>query len=201
MTGRRTQAERSAETIDALITATLLTLEDVGYTHATTDEIARRAGVSQGALFHHFATRVDLIAAAIHRHEAGLLRVVDRAIADVDANGWPDDDPVWFLEIFVARVQSPRNAALLEALLGSRGDDRLRDDLRRVIDGVFDSLEPLIIRHPAFSSIPPDRLTEWVHLLRDYLAGDALWRAVGVGGGPDRDRLTALVDLARRLAA
>ena len=201
MTGRRTQAERSAETIDLLIDATLKTLEDVGYTRATTEVIARRAGVSQGALFHHFDTRIELIAAAVHRHEETVIRIIDVAVASVDEHGWPSDDPVEFIESFVRQVHHPRNAALLEALLGCRGDDRLREDLHRVVDRIFDSLRPLITRHPVFSAMSPGDLDQWLHLFRDYLAGDAMWLAVGRRGDTEHDRLEALVAFARQLAA
>ncbi|WP_162941826.1 TetR/AcrR family transcriptional regulator [Desertimonas flava] len=202
MTTRRTQAERSAETIEALIVATLRTLEEVGYTRATTEEIARRAGVSQGALFHHFDTRIDLIAAAVHRHEATVVRIIDEAVAFVGAHGFGvNDDPVVFIEAFVAQVQHPRNAALLEALLGARGDDQLRDDLHRVVDRIFDSVRPLIMRHPSFSGLSSQALDQWIHLFRDYLAGDAMWKAVGLPGEAERDRLQALAEFARRLAA
>lgn len=201
MTTRRTQAERSAETIEALIVATLRTLEEVGYTRTTTEEIARRAGVSQGALFHHFETRIELIATAVHRHEAVVVRILDEAVARVDQHGFGSNDPVDFLEAFVAQVHHPRNAALLEALLGSRGDDRLREDLHRVIDRLFESVRPLITRHPGFADLSPGDLDQWIHLFRDYLAGDAMWRAVGLPGDAERDRLQALADFARRLAA
>lgn len=201
MTGRRTQAERSAETIDQLITATLRTLEDVGYSRATTEVIARRAGVSQGALFHHFATRIDLISAAIHRHEATVVDILGAAVAQVDEHGWTSDDPVQFIEAFIAEMNHPRNSALLEALLGSRGDDRLREDLHRVVDRIFDSVRPLITRHPGFAALSPGDLDQWIHLFRDYLAGDAMWRAVGTPVDTEPDRLRALVDFARHLAA
>ncbi|RAV00859.1 TetR/AcrR family transcriptional regulator [Mycolicibacter senuensis] len=62
---RRTQAERTAETRRALLDATLDALVEVGFKGTTTTEVARRAGVSVGALQGHFPTKNGLLTAAI----------------------------------------------------------------------------------------------------------------------------------------
>lgn len=56
---------RSVATREKLIAATLEVIHDRGYNRATTPEFARRAGVSRGALLHHFPARSDLILAAM----------------------------------------------------------------------------------------------------------------------------------------
>jgi AcrR family transcriptional regulator len=66
-TPRRTQAERSAATRDALLDATIECLVEDGYANLTTTRVAERAGVSRGAHLHHFQTRSALVAAAIER--------------------------------------------------------------------------------------------------------------------------------------
>jgi AcrR family transcriptional regulator len=58
---RRTQEERSAETRARLVDATLDLLVERGYALATTTDIARRAGVTRGALNHHFSSKDDLV--------------------------------------------------------------------------------------------------------------------------------------------
>jgi AcrR family transcriptional regulator len=67
---RRTQAERSAATVDALLDATIECLVEDGYANTTTSRVAERAGVSRGAHLHHFQTRSALVAAAIERLSA-----------------------------------------------------------------------------------------------------------------------------------
>src|SRR5271157_4688134 len=62
---RRSQAERSAATRDALLDATIACLVEDGYAHTTTSRVAERAGVSRGAHLHHFQTRQALLAAAM----------------------------------------------------------------------------------------------------------------------------------------
>jgi AcrR family transcriptional regulator len=61
----RTQAERTAATRRALLDATLHALVEVGFKGTTTTEVARRAGVSVGALQGHFAWKSDLLTAAV----------------------------------------------------------------------------------------------------------------------------------------
>jgi AcrR family transcriptional regulator len=62
---RRSQAERSATTREALLDATVACLIEDGYASTTTSRVAERAGVSRGAHLHHFQTRTALVAAAI----------------------------------------------------------------------------------------------------------------------------------------
>jgi AcrR family transcriptional regulator len=64
---RRSQAQRSASTREALLDATIACLVDDGYANTTTSRVAERAGVSRGAHLHHFQTRHALVAAAMER--------------------------------------------------------------------------------------------------------------------------------------
>jgi AcrR family transcriptional regulator len=60
---RRTQAERRAATRSALLKATVDSLVEDGYANTTTRGIAERAGVTPGALQHHFASKAELLGA------------------------------------------------------------------------------------------------------------------------------------------
>lgn len=64
---RRTQEERSAGTRRNLIRATIDALNDTGYARVTTAEIAERAGVSRGALMHHFSSKDELVSIAVEK--------------------------------------------------------------------------------------------------------------------------------------
>jgi AcrR family transcriptional regulator len=61
---RRSQAERSAATREALLDAAIDCLYEHGYSRTTTAMVAERAGLSRGAHLHHFQTRDALVAAA-----------------------------------------------------------------------------------------------------------------------------------------
>src|SRR5271154_6643145 len=67
---RRTQAERRAATRTALLDAAIDCLAEEGYVNTTTRRVAERAGVTPGALQHHFATKAELLGDA-RRHLGG----------------------------------------------------------------------------------------------------------------------------------
>jgi AcrR family transcriptional regulator len=60
----RTQAERRASTQAKILDATVDALVHHGYAGASTTEICKRAGVSQGALFRYWPTKGELLADA-----------------------------------------------------------------------------------------------------------------------------------------
>ncbi len=78
---RRTQGQRSAETRRALLEATIRLLHDHGYSRLTTPDIAREAGISRGALNHHFESKEDLLISAIEFQLRGVI-VEMRAFAE-----------------------------------------------------------------------------------------------------------------------
>ena len=56
------------------------------YDLVSTEEILERAGVSRGALYHHFPTKLDLFRAVFQASER---RVIDRIVAQVPAGATP----------------------------------------------------------------------------------------------------------------
>ena len=57
----------------AILDAAVQCFYDLGYANTTTENIANTAGVSRGAMLHHFPTRFDLITAAVaHLHQKRL---------------------------------------------------------------------------------------------------------------------------------
>jgi AcrR family transcriptional regulator len=61
----RTQEERTSATRARLIEATLDLLLSKGYAAATTADIAARAGLTRGALAHHFESKDELVVEAV----------------------------------------------------------------------------------------------------------------------------------------
>lgn len=64
---RLTQEERVEAMRSRLLDATLDCLVAKGYGELSTNDVVRRAGVSRGALAHHFPTKAELLAAAADR--------------------------------------------------------------------------------------------------------------------------------------
>ena len=81
---RRSQVERTAATRAALLDATVECLIEVGYSRTTTTEVTRRAGVSQGALLHHFPVKADLLVAAVEHLCQQRTDAYRKAMANLD---------------------------------------------------------------------------------------------------------------------
>lgn len=69
---RRTQAERTEATRGALITAARQLFAERGYAGVGTEEIVRAAGVTRGALYHHFDGKRELFEAVYVQIEVEL---------------------------------------------------------------------------------------------------------------------------------
>jgi AcrR family transcriptional regulator len=128
---RRTQAERRATTRAALLDATVECLVEAGYSGTTTTEVTRRAGVSLGALLHHFPTKADLLAAAV-AHVVQLRQAEFRkAMSNVDMGSDRLDaaiDQLW------AAFSGPAFVAWVELWVGARTDPDLARAVRAVDD-------------------------------------------------------------------
>src|SRR5918998_3831093 len=73
---RRSQAERRAATRAALLGAARETFAAEGYAGVSTSELVRRAGVTRGALYHHFEDKRDLFRALVEELEGELEEIV-----------------------------------------------------------------------------------------------------------------------------
>ena len=84
---RRTQSERSAQTRGRILDAAVRLLGDRGYAGLRTADVVAAAGVSKGALTHHFASKDALVVAVVgHVFErtSELARKRARRAASVD---------------------------------------------------------------------------------------------------------------------
>jgi AcrR family transcriptional regulator len=73
---RSRKAEQSLETRSALLAAARALFAQRGYADVGTEEIVRAAGVTRGALYHHFAGKQDLFAAVYEELERELVENV-----------------------------------------------------------------------------------------------------------------------------
>jgi AcrR family transcriptional regulator len=80
---RRTHAERTAETRAAIMGAVVESISELGFKRSTASEIARRAGVTWGAVQHHFGGKDGILSAVV---EDSFNRFAER-LSGVEAAG------------------------------------------------------------------------------------------------------------------
>jgi AcrR family transcriptional regulator len=76
---RRTQAQRRATTRRALLEAARSLFAERGYHGAAAEEIVRRAGLTRGALYHHFEDKKDLFRAVVEEMEGEIDERIEEA--------------------------------------------------------------------------------------------------------------------------
>lgn len=125
----RRQADRSADTRRRLIEATVTCLNAGGYAGTSTEAVLKQAGVSRGALLHHFSTRADLMVAVV------------RAAYDEEVGMYADrlgriKDPVErffsFPEAAWAVLSRPAGLAAFEIMNAARSEPGLPERLAPV---------------------------------------------------------------------
>src|SRR6476646_8756036 len=81
---RRSQAERAEVTRAALMAAARRLFTERGYDGVGTEEIVRAAGVTRGALYHHFGGKQQLLDAVYEQLEAESTERVARIVLGSD---------------------------------------------------------------------------------------------------------------------
>ena len=106
-----TQAERSAATRAALLSAARALFTEKGFAATGREEIAERAGVTRGALYHHFASKRDAFAAVAAELDTELAA---RVVAAARRGATPHEQIRLSARAYVAAFAEP---AVLRILL------------------------------------------------------------------------------------
>ena len=90
----RTQAGRSARTRSALVAAARPQFAAAGYAGVSTQAIVAAAGVTRGAMYHHFADKTELFAAVFETVEAQAMGRIAEIVAASGAG-----DPIEAMQV------------------------------------------------------------------------------------------------------
>ena len=116
-----------ADTDDRLVTAAAQVFAERGYDGAGVQEIARRAGLTTGAIYSRFAGKAELLAEAIRRFTSDEF---DQLFAEHAFEGRVTDILATVGSHLVTRRPSPGQAILLEAFVAARRDPEVAAVLR-----------------------------------------------------------------------
>lgn len=98
---RRATQARSRATVAVILEAAGQLLVETGFRGASTNAIARRAGVSVGSLYQYFASREDVFRALAARHREAMHALAAQAVARIEAGAEPAEALPGLLEAMV----------------------------------------------------------------------------------------------------
>lgn len=146
---RRTQAQRRAETQAQLLDAARVLFVEQGFAQTGLPEIVRKAGVTRGALYHHFEDKTDLFRAMATREAEAIAEMI---IAQTDNIEDPNQAMIAGTDAYFDAMLAPGRAKILLAdapsvlghkaaqeLTQSQGSETLRFGLARALP---DASEP-----------------------------------------------------------
>ena len=196
-TPRRTQGERREATIRKLLDATTEALIEVGYSGASVQQICARAGVSQGGLFRHFATREALMVAAAEDVAAQTLahyRLEFEALRD-------REEPLALaMRLVRDHCRSRPNQAWYELAIAARTNATLRKAIQPIGERYYEHIEHLARQIlPGEAEALGDHFPVLVETIIAVFDGEVLHRFVTKKARFDEARIHLLVGLARMI--
>ncbi|MBU8896711.1 TetR/AcrR family transcriptional regulator [Corallococcus sp. M34] len=132
---RNPRQSRSQATCDAILTATARVLVKDGYDAASTNRIAKEAGVSIGSLYQYFPSKEGLVVAVMERHRTQSLAEFEAGLTQLASQPLPVALRALIGQVIASKVDNPRLHQVLHELL-----PRLREW------GTVDTFEQRLIR-------------------------------------------------------
>ncbi len=118
------QAERSLRMRERVLNATLDCIYEDGMQNASTTEIVKRAGVSRGAMLHHFPSKEVLIAAAVEKLLDDEIRYIREEASAYSRHEKSIDD---FVDFLWTRFSGRLFMVTMDFLSSARTDDKLQE--------------------------------------------------------------------------
>ncbi|OSC42361.1 TetR/AcrR family transcriptional regulator [Mycobacterium decipiens] len=171
----RTQQQRREETVGRLLQASIETIIEVGYARASAAVITKRAGVSVGALFRHFETMGDFMAATAYEVLRRQLETFTKQVAEI-----PADRPALQAALTILRdiTSTSTNAVLYELMIAARTDEKLKETLQSVLGQYRAKICDAAGAMPGAESFPEETFPVIVALLTNVFDGAAIVRGV-----------------------
>lgn len=171
----RTQQQRREETVARLLQASIDTIIEVGYARASAAVITKRAGVSVGALFRHFETMGDFMAATAYEVLRHQLETFTKQVAEI-----PADRPALPAALTILRdiTAGSTNAVLYELMVAARTDEKLKETLQNVLGQYSAKIHDAARALPGAESFPEETFPVIVALMTNVFDGAAIVRGV-----------------------
>ena len=124
--GMRTQRDRRESTRRIILDGAVDSLMELGFSKTTTLEVQKRAGVSRGALLHHFPAKAELLVATID-HLAKMRGIeLNRSLNELNELPHGDSRVAQALELIWRSFSGPLFYVAMELRVAARSDAELR---------------------------------------------------------------------------
>jgi AcrR family transcriptional regulator len=137
------QAKKSAIMRDTILDAALDCFISIGYANTTTARIAEKAGVSRGAMLHHFPSKTELMQAAVEYLHDKLLALYASSVKSISPDLPVDERNRQGLEGYWRYLSSDLYVAYHELCVAGRTDPELQhileDSVSRFDQNVVES--------------------------------------------------------------
>ena len=188
----RTQQQRREATVARLLDASIATIVEVGYARASAGVITKRAQLSEGALFRHFETMGDFMAATAREALRRQLDLFTKRVAEIAAEA-PALEAV--LTILRDVTGNSTHAVLYELMIAARTDEKLRDTLQDVLAEYSAKINDAARALPNTDEIPEGPFATLVAMITNIFEGAAIVRAVLPQPDLEAQRIPLLVSL------
>jgi AcrR family transcriptional regulator len=151
---RRSNPERSAATRRQILEATVRCLDTSGYGAMTNIRVADLAGVSRGAMMHHFPTRQALIIATVEFAYESLnqFRAAEMAKSPPGLDRYR-----LIMDLSFLTQRMPEGMALNEIRIGSRSDPEIRDAVTPMMSAISEDYVRMVSRIACEAGLSPTR--------------------------------------------
>ena len=122
------QAQKSAMTRDRILDAAINCFINLGYTNVTTAKVASTAGVSRGAMLHHFPSKIDIVKAAVEELHAKRLKAFRKSVSAAPPAG--KGRVHLAVQAYWQHVRHPMFVAFFELSVAARTDPELEAILK-----------------------------------------------------------------------
>jgi AcrR family transcriptional regulator len=191
------QEERSAETRQRLVDATVDCLFERGYASTTTAEIALRAGLSKGAQIYHFPKKDDLVVAALEYLFAQRLAASREIVKAL--KGDRKQRLAMIIDTLWPAYAGPTFYAWLELAVASRTDLALREAVRSATEKYSAGILTLWREALEASTGDARRYAQVEQIVNGQMAASALNHMLmggeGGGAGPTMEFRNILKDI------
>jgi AcrR family transcriptional regulator len=189
MSERRTASRNGEDTTTAakVIDAAVECILDEGFYRASSNQIARRAGVTWGVIQYHFGTREGLLLAVFrHSADALLAHLENASIAGETTNQRLESlaDVIW------SYYRRPEFLAYIQILLNLTHDpttaDETRETLATLNDSTFGLWQSLVNQALPEANRTPEAARALFDVLRGLAIGQELTDAIPAVGPPSK---------------